>query len=226
MNVLFNNESTYKLPQPFIDECIDLADYVLMQEQAPFYAQVSLTLVDEDEIAALNKEYREKEGPTDVLSFPCDESAVAEARTANEDANFDDDPTAVFWAEYNAVDAAEEEGEELEPLLLGDVVIAPVVAAKNAAELSASPDGVVPMGAVYNELRLLVVHGVLHLMGYDHTESDEQAEDMEQREREILADWSELSKADLPFGGAAGGCGSSGGCNARQDPGSSRACGA
>ena len=63
------------------------------------------------------------------------------------------------------------------PVHLGDVVIAPAYVGRQAAELA---------GSVADELALMVVHGVLHLMGYDHVEDDE-AEEMEARERAILA---------------------------------------
>lgn len=63
------------------------------------------------------------------------------------------------------------------PVLLGDVVIAPAFISRQAAEFGVDePD----------ELSLMVVHGILHLMGWDHT-ADDEAEAMEAREREILA---------------------------------------
>ena len=67
---------------------------------------------------------------------------------------------------------------EAEPMvLLGDVVICPAVAAKNAPEHA---------GTLDDELALLLVHGLLHLMGMDHEEPDE-AEVMEAKERQLLA---------------------------------------
>jgi probable rRNA maturation factor len=63
------------------------------------------------------------------------------------------------------------------PLLLGDIIIAPSYISRQAAE----------MGVTFeDELSLMVVHGILHLLGYDH-QNDEEAEAMEQRERELLA---------------------------------------
>jgi len=86
-------------------------------------AELSISLVTEEEIAELHERYLREEGPTDVLSFPLDEEAG-------------------------------EDGVRM----LGDVVIAPAVAARNNPEDPAS------------ELRLLLVHGILHLLGHDHTE--------------------------------------------------------
>ena len=62
------------------------------------------------------------------------------------------------------------------PVLVGDVVICPAVAARNAAGHS---------GTYEHELALLVVHGILHLLGMDHTEAGEAAV-MQRRERELL----------------------------------------
>ena len=66
-----------------------------------------------------------------------------------------------------------------EPITLGDVIIAPEVAATQAAELGTT---------VESELNLLLVHGTLHLLGYDH-ETDEDAAVMQARERALLAAW-------------------------------------
>ena len=67
-------------------------------------------------------------------------------------------------------------GPEAAPLLLGDVVVCPAVAERQAPDHGASYD---------DELALLVVHGVLHVLGHDHAEVDETAR-MQARERELL----------------------------------------
>jgi probable rRNA maturation factor len=129
--------------------------------------EMSLYFVDEDAIAALNQQYMNKSGPTDVLSFPIDGDICVAGRfpdngpksPTSDDADLDDD----------------------QPLILGDVLIAPTVAARNALEhVSAHHDG-----SVEDELALLVVHGILHLLGMDHIVEAE-AEVMEARERELL----------------------------------------
>lgn len=124
-----------------------VAAFVLEREDAPDAVELSIAVVDVEEMARLNADYRGKQGPTDVLSFPCD------------------DPCAVV--------------EPDEPITLGDVVIAPDVAATQASELGHT---------VEEELNLLLVHGVLHLLGYDH-ESDEDATVMQARERALLDAW-------------------------------------
>ena len=103
-------------------------------------AEVTIRLVDEQESHALNLEYRGKDRPTNVLSFP-----------------FEAPP-----------------GMELE--LLGDLIICRQVVEKEALEQNK------PLKAHWAHM---VVHGSLHLLGYDHIE-DEEAEEMESLETEIM----------------------------------------
>jgi len=128
-----------------------LAAFALEREDAPQNSELSIAIVEIIEMADLNERYRGKSGPTDVLSFGCD------------------DPCAVLAPD--------------EPVTLGDVVIAPEVAEAQAAEYGHT---------VEEELNLLLVHGVLHLLGYDH-ESDEDASAMQLREQAILLAWSAAS---------------------------------
>jgi probable rRNA maturation factor len=139
-------------PEPLaLDAFESLAVFVLRMEEAPDAVELSVAIVDTDEIARLNAAYRGIEGPTDVLSFGCDEP----------------EPVASD-----------------EPIAIGDVVIAPEVAMAQAAELGTT---------VESELDLLLVHGVLHLLGYDH-ESDEDAAVMQARERAVLAAWANAER--------------------------------
>lgn len=128
-----------------------LAGFVLEREDAPAAVELSIAVVEIAEMAELNGVYRDKEGPTDVLSFPCD------------------DPCAVVGPD--------------EPVTLGDVVIAPEVAERQAVEYGHT---------VEEELNLLLVHGVLHLLGYDH-EDDADASVMQARERVLLEAWQAAS---------------------------------
>jgi probable rRNA maturation factor len=73
--------------------------------------------------------------------------------------------------------------ESDEPITLGDVIIAPEVAEKQAGELGTT---------VESELNLLLVHGILHLLGYEHG-TDDEAEAMQGREKELLSAWAELA---------------------------------
>ena len=104
-------------------------------------AELTVRIVDEAEITALNHQYRGKDGPTNVLSFP-----------------------------YDGIPGVASE-------LLGDIVIcAPVVASEAIAQHK-------PLDAHWAHI---VVHGVLHLLGYDH-QHDDHAHQMEAREAELLA---------------------------------------
>ena len=124
-------------------------------------AEVSLLFVEEDVIAELNEKFMNKQGPTDVLSFPIEDDFVPSGR-------FPDSGT--------PGPGMHDEATESPMLLLGDIVICPAIAAKNAVEHDVSLEA---------ELALLVVHGVLHLLGWDHKVNAE-AERMEARERALL----------------------------------------
>jgi probable rRNA maturation factor len=136
--------TSHREPEPLRLEAFEeLALHVLRMEAAPEESELSVALVEIDEMAHLNEQYRGIEGPTDVLSFGCDDPCAAVAD---------------------------------EPITLGDVIIAPEVAATQADELATT---------IESELNLLLVHGILHLLGYDH-DSDEDAAVMQERERVLL----------------------------------------
>lgn len=137
-----------------------LARAVLEDRRVRGEVEVSLLFVDEPSIAALNEQFLGRSGPTDVLAFPIEDEPLPGGRSPDSGGS------------GPGADAEEE------PLtLLGDVVICPAVAARNAADHEVAAD---------DELALLVVHGILHLLGMDH-ETDREAEAMERLERELLA---------------------------------------
>ncbi len=138
-----------------------LAEQVLDAEGVGAEVELAVVFVDEAGIAELNARFGGKEGPTDVLSFPIDEEPPESGRHPDSGGSGPGEPS---------------EPDEL-PLLLGDVYVCPSVAARNA------PDHA---GTYEDELALLVVHGILHLLGMDH-EEEAAAEEMEQRERALLA---------------------------------------
>ena len=136
-----------------VDDCRALVADVLDHEGlVERDLEVHVHLVDEEPMAALNAEYMGGEGSTDVLSFPLEDPA-------------DLDPAQVKVDPSGA------------PLLLGDIVLCPVVAERQAAEHTGDHD---------TEIALLLVHGVLHLLGHDHAEPTEEAV-MQERERVPLA---------------------------------------
>lgn len=139
---------------------IGLAEAVLRDEGVRGETEVSILFVDEATIADLNGRFLGKDGPTDVLAFPIDEEPVEGGRSP------DSGGTGPGFS--NSADEA--------PSLLGDVVVCPAVAARNAPDHAGNYD---------DELALLLVHGLLHLLGLDH-EDPEEAEVMEAKERELL----------------------------------------
>jgi len=105
--------------------------------------EVSVTAVDEAEMAELNQGYRGRTGSTDVLSFALNEG----------------------------------EGGEVGDYWLGDIVVCPAVATRHAHE-AARP--------VADEVRWVLIHGLLHLLGYDHAHDAEAARAMREKERWLL----------------------------------------
>jgi len=105
--------------------------------------EVSVTAVEEAEMAELNQGYRGREGSTDVLSFALNEG----------------------------------EGGEVGGYWLGDIVVCPAVAARHAREAGRP---------VADEVRWVLIHGLLHLLGYDHERDAEAARTMREKERWLL----------------------------------------
>jgi probable rRNA maturation factor len=136
-----------------------LALGALTDEGVRGLAEVSLIFADEVTIADLNQQFMGKTGPTDVLSFPIDGDPEPSGRVPDGGGSGPGEPPS----------------PEI-PQLIGDVVLCPAVAARNALEHHVSFE---------DEIALLIVHGILHLLGWDHVE-DEEAERMEARERELL----------------------------------------
>ena len=144
-----------------------LARQVLVARGIKGETEVSLLFVDEEAIAALNSQFLGKTGPTDVLSFPIEDEPGPTGRSPD------------FGG--SGPGASPEQGALM---LLGDVVICPAVAARNAVEHEVSFE---------DEVALLVVHGLLHLTGLDH-EAEAEAERMEAIEQQLLSRFYRVSR--------------------------------
>lgn len=162
MSIIYENETTKKfdfdeeeLVGIVINQCLD---YI----QCPFESVVEVTLVDNAEIHRLNKEFRDTDRPTDVLSFP-----MINYETAG-DFGFLEEDDDEMTAEYFDFDSGE--------LLLGDIVISVDKVEEQAKEYGHS---------VRRELAFLVAHSMFHLFGFDHME-DEERTHMENMQREVL----------------------------------------
>ena len=139
-------------------------------------AEASVLLVDAAEMQALNRTHRGLDAETDVLAFPIDDELVDGGRVPD--------------AGSSGPDRTPPDPSEV-PLLLGDVFVCPAVAQRNA------PDHA---GTYADELALLVVHGILHVLGMDHADADTEAA-MQRRERELLARLAPPSSSSPSSGG-------------------------
>ena len=138
VSIEISNESGHDVDE---NALLAVARHTLEQMGVNAMAELSLLIVDVEYMAELNHRWMDKTGPTDVLAFPMDELDVDRGPGAG-----DDGP---------------------EPTLLGDVVLCPAVAQRQA-RTAGHP--------VADEMHLLTVHGILHLLGYDHAEPDEEKE--------------------------------------------------
>jgi probable rRNA maturation factor len=126
-----------------------LSRFVLDRMRVHPQAELCVKLVDVETMTELNVKWMDGDGPTDVLAFPMDELRPGRVN------------------------------EEPEEGILGDIMIAPDIAATQAAAAGHSEVA---------ELELLTTHGILHLLGYDHAEPDEHKE-MFGLQDTLLAEW-------------------------------------
>ena len=140
---------------------VRLAKDVLDAEELRGDVELSMLFVDEQAIADLNERFLGDDGPTDVLAFPMDEHLTEGGRS----------PDSGGTGPGVNVEPTEA------PTMLGDEVLSPTVARRNADGASRNYE---------NEMALLVVHGVLHLLGMDHADAQE-ATVMQRREHELLS---------------------------------------
>ena len=127
-------------------ELVACARYVMEQMRVHPRAELCLRLVDEAAMETLHVQWMDLPGPTDVMSFPMDELRPGR------------------------------DGTEPQEGMLGDIVLCPSVAARQAREAG---------HATEEELLLLTTHGILHLLGFDHAEPDDEKE-MFELQRQLL----------------------------------------
>jgi probable rRNA maturation factor len=132
--------------QSIIEKC-------LTNENAPPNSEISLVLTGQERIQELNRDYRGKDKPTDVLSF-----SMSEQKQEEEESGFISPPDGLVH--------------------LGEVIISFPQALIQASEHN---------HPVSREMAVLVIHGVLHILGYDH-EKPEMEPVMQAREKELLAE--------------------------------------
>ena len=123
-------------------------------------ADLTICFVSDAEIARMNQAFRKKKGPTDVLSFP----TIERRRPA-------------ILRKPRSLRIQHKSPDSRVPSFLGDIAIAPSVARRNAKKLGRT---------LPSELQILILHGALHLLGYDHETDRGQMDRIEARLRRKL----------------------------------------
>ena len=145
-------------------------------------SEITIALVSDKSIAQMNETYRHKKGPTDVLSFPTDERNAAPERNSmsrhgqvgarHGRARSRQNRSTSKTHRLNRVSSSAPEAHSL-----GDIAISPATARRNAKKF----------GRTFpSELQILILHGVLHLLGYDHETDNGQMTRVENRLRRKL----------------------------------------
>ena len=148
MTLLIDNRTDFEITEEFEKLFNDVVKESLRYEEFDPECEVSLSIVSNDEIQEINKQFREIDAPTDVLSFPLltfEEGEQADVNENNE-------------------------------IMLGDIIISIDKAKAQAEEYG---------HGLKRELAFLTAHSMLHLMGYDHMEEEEQKE-MFKKQDDIL----------------------------------------
>ncbi len=157
MTLLFEEEGDLQLPLETKELAEEVIEAALDYEGCPYEATVSLLLTMNNEIQEMNRNFREIDRATDVLSFPM-----------------------IAYEEAGTFDFLEEDESAFDPesgeLVLGDIVISKERVIAQSEEYGHS---------IRREYAFLIAHSMLHLMGYDHMEEEERAV-MEQKQRDIL----------------------------------------
>lgn len=158
MTVFYENESPVIFSFPVREQLELLARTVSEYTGCPYEVEISVTLVKKEQIQQTNREFREMDRPTDVLSFPMME--------------YDKPADFTGGAFCGSKTISPESGE----LVLGDIVLCAPIVCEQAVEYGHSE---------LREFSFLVVHSLLHLFGYDHIEEADR-ETMETAQREIM----------------------------------------
>lgn len=155
-----NIEKETEVDFPFDYEALaeEVINFTIEHEDFPYESEVNLTLMDNEGIREINREYRNIDAPTDVLSFP-----MLSYETAGDFSGLEDD----YDDNFNP-----DTGE----IMLGDILISVERVKEQAKEYGHSEK---------REYAFLIVHSMLHLFGYDHMTPEEAAQ-MEAKQSEIL----------------------------------------
>ena len=158
MSITIDYETEQQLEVDYERIIREIIEESLDYEGCPYEAEISVLITDNEEIQEINREHRQIDRPTDVLSFP-----MLEYETPSDFSRVEEE----FCDCFNP-----ESGE----LMLGDIILS-VDKIKEQAQAYGH--------SVERELAVLVAHSMLHLCGYDHMEDEERLV-MEQKQEEIL----------------------------------------
>jgi probable rRNA maturation factor len=144
-------DETNSLDQTEIIQIENILAFASRKQKVEPQSELSVTFVSNEKIQEINREYRGKDQPTDVISFAMEELGEGEIEVVGTD----------------------------QPRILGDIIISVPKAKEQAEEYGHS---------FMRELGFLAVHGLLHLLGFDH-ESEEEEKVMFSLQREILEEY-------------------------------------
>ncbi|MBI5748927.1 MAG: rRNA maturation RNase YbeY [Nitrospinae bacterium] len=155
MQIMIQSRSRMKIDQRRVKKQVSL----ILKKMGCIKSEISILFVDDDKIQVLNRDYRGKDKPTDVLSFP--QIETSRDKTGKGKGRGREKPLP----------------SPLPIPVLGDVVIS-LETAKRQAKERGHP--------FMKEVLILMIHGILHLIGYDHEKSKKMAVEMRKKEEEIL----------------------------------------
>ena len=158
MTILFEEETEVSFDFDYEALAREVITAACDAENCPYEAEVNLTLTDNQGIHEMNREYRDMDRPTDVLSFP-----MLEYTTPGD-------------FEFLRDEAEENFNPDTGEALLGDIIISVEKVKEQASEFGHSE---------IREYAFLITHSMLHLFGYDHMEADE-ASVMEEKQRILM----------------------------------------
>jgi len=160
MTFYVENESGFEFDFSEEELAKAVAQAVLEQEKGPLDVEINLLITDNEGIREYNRQYRDIDRETDVLSFP----------------NLDFEEPADFSVTDNPEFKADYYNPESGEIVLGDIILSASKVVTQAEEYGHS---------ITREFAFLIAHSMLHLCGYDHMEEDE-AKDMEARQESVL----------------------------------------
>lgn len=166
MTIYYDNQTDYEFDFDYKKVANDVITKTLLHEQFKYDVEVSITFVNEESIRMINKEYRDIDNSTDVLSFPMieydsDYSRISERKEEMYDF---------------LIDIIDIKNPDTDEIILGDIVLCVPVIINQAKEYNHS---------ILREYAFLIVHSMLHLLGFDHIEEDERII-MENKQNQIL----------------------------------------